>query len=298
MRLFYLVIVSVTICAAGALGQTGTVGGNGTSGFRGSASFGPPPPAGMRAQTGAPYSGDQVTEQTQTLADGTHITQKSASTKVYRDSAGRTRTERPMFRALIAAGKMPDSPTVIEITDPVAQIKYTLDTVNKVAHRQRFPAFVPRAVPGSRGGGGSVQAVLTQTAPAGGGTGVVTPVIGSTVSVASAPQPRVEPQMTNEKLGTQTIEGVLANGTRHTTTWPVDSQGNDRPISVISETWTGVDLKVMILSKTTDPRSGEHTQKLTNISQSEPDPNLFQPPADYTVVDESDNFTIKWGQQN
>ena len=298
MRFLFLAIVSASICAAGALGQTGTFASNGGTGFSGSASFGPPPPAGMRSPTGAPYSGEEVTEQIQTLADGTHITQKSASTKVYRDSAGRTRTERPVFRALVAAGKMPNSLTVIEITDPVAQIKYTLDTVNKVAHRQQFRAPVPPPVPGSGGSGKVVQAVLTQTGTVGLGGGGGTAVNGLAVSGTAGSQPTVRPQMTNEKLGTQTIEGVLAEGTRHTTTWPIDAQGNDRPISVVSETWTGVDLKVMILSKTNDPRSGEHTQKLTNISQSEPDPSLFQPPADYTVVDESSNFTIRWGQQN
>jgi len=257
----------------------------------------------MRAVTGAPYSGEEVTEQIQTLADGTHITQKSASTKVYRDSAGRTRTERPMFRGLARAGQSPESPTVIEITDPVAQIKYTLDPINKVAHRQQFQAPLPISKQ-SGGRAGVVQAVLSPDVPPGavlsGGVGGGIGVGGGGGGTVSVPAPggRVQPQMTNEKLGTQTIEGVLAEGTRHTTTWPVDSQGNDRPISVVSETWTGVNLKVMIVNKTNDPRSGEHTQKLTNISLAEPDPSLFQPPADYAVVDEGGNFTIKWGQQN
>jgi len=54
------------------------------------------------------------------------------------------------------------------------------------------------------------------------------------------------------------------------------------------------ELKVVILSKMSDPRSGEQTQKLINISRSEPDPSLFEPPPDYTVVDEKADFTIKW----
>ena len=103
--------------------------------------------------------------------------------------------------------------------------------------------------------------------------------------------------MANEKLGTQTIEGVLAEGTRHTTTWPVGSQGNDRPISIVSETWTSPDLKVMVMNKSNDPRSGEHVQKLTNVSLGEPSASLFQPPPEYSVVDETGAFTIKWGSQ-
>jgi hypothetical protein len=105
------------------------------------------------------------------------------------------------------------------------------------------------------------------------------------------------PQISDEKLGTQTIEGVLAEGTRHTTTWPVNSQGNDRPISAVSEIWTSPELKVTILSKSNDPRSGENIQKLINISRDEPSASLFQPPPDYTVVDEEADFTIKWGAE-
>src|SRR5579875_299212 len=44
---------------------------------------------------GAPYSALEILEHTQTLADGTHITQPPRTTQHYRDAAGRTRTERP-----------------------------------------------------------------------------------------------------------------------------------------------------------------------------------------------------------
>jgi hypothetical protein len=41
--------------------------------------------------------------------------------------------------------------------------------------------------------------------------------------------------------------------------------------------------------------NGEFTRKLTNIERSDPDPSLFLPPADYSVVEEKGEFTIKWG---
>jgi hypothetical protein len=44
----------------------------------------------------------------------------------------------------------------------------------------------------------------------------------------------VRPQMTAEKLASQTIEGVLVEGTRQTTTWPVGAQGNDRAITALT----------------------------------------------------------------
>ena len=55
-------------------------------------------------------------------------------------------------------------------------------------------------------------------------------------------------------------------------TYPVGSQGNDRPIVVTNEFWSAEDLRVLILSKHNDPRNGESTMKLTNISRTEPDP--------------------------
>lgn len=299
MRLHFRAFIFSAICALTAFAQTSVSPIPNAAGFSGSAGFGPPPMVGLRAVTGAPYSGDEVIEQVQTLADGTHITQKGIPTKMYRDSLGRTRTERPLFRGLALAGRVPDSPVVIEIVDPVAQVKFTLDTVNKVAHRQQFQSR-PELPNRAAGRGGVVQGVLPAPARMVITQGLAGGVGGAgafSATVAAPGAGRVQPQITSENLGTQTIEGVLAEGTRQTTTWPIDSQGNDRPISVVRETWTGTTLKVLILSKSNDPRSGEHTQKLTNISTAEPDASLFQPPPDYTVVDEAGDFTIKWGSQ-
>src|SRR5882757_7621744 len=74
---------------------------------------------------GHPYSADQVTERVQTLADGTRITQSPQTTKFYRDSAGRTRTEyifTPPPGSVMARG-----PSIIQIADPVAGYHYTLN---------------------------------------------------------------------------------------------------------------------------------------------------------------------------
>jgi hypothetical protein len=55
---------------------------------------------------------------------------------------------------------------------------------------------------------------------------------------------------------------------------------------VVSENWVSPELKITVLSTVNDPRSGESTRKLVNIDRSDPDPSLFIPPADYTVVEE------------
>ena len=48
----------------------------------------------------------------------------------------------------------------------------------------------------------------------------------------------------------------MAGGHRFTQTWPTNSQGNDRPFQTTSESWFSPDLKLMVLNKNSDPRSG------------------------------------------
>jgi hypothetical protein len=147
---------------------------------------------------------------------------------------------------------------------------------------------------GSGGGvatGGSGGVATSSNTRAGVITGMITaPATGAAPS-------RSRPEMQQEDLGTHVIEGVVAQGHRNTMTFAAGSQGNDRPFQVVNETWFSPDLKEMVLIKTTDPRSGENTTKLSNISRNEPSADLFIPPADYQVVDETGPFQIHWTSQ-
>jgi hypothetical protein len=86
-------------------------------------------------------------------------------------------------------------------------------------------------------------------------------------------------QVKHEDLGTQTIEGVSAQGKRETVTIPAGQIGNERPIEIVTETWFSPELHTMVLRKHSDPRMGESTYRLTDIKRNEPDASLFQPPA-------------------
>ena len=250
--------VLVALSFLAAFGQDSISATAGAGAFRGSVHFGSP---GFSSPvTGAPYSGEVVTETVQTLADGTHITRTMVPTKVYRDSLGRTRQERSPFQG--PADTAPNSterPILIEITDPVGQFKYTLDIREKVAHRQRL--VMPAGRVGAAGG-----------APVATRSEVMRGVSPSPATDAKAAQ------TVHEKLEPQLIEGVLGEGTRTTTTWPEGSVGNDRRIIAVFENWRSLELQVPLLIKSNDPRSGERTEKLTNISRSEPEQSLFQPP--------------------
>ncbi len=214
---------------------------------------------GLPPVTGAPYSADTVVEH----ADATHIAQQNTTQHVARDSQGRVRIE----------GKMtPTAPKLVQIFDPVAGFDYILDDQNKVAHRI---AVLPR--PPDELTGGEDRTVVV------GNTGVV--------ASASVIHPN-DPRRSTEQLGKKTIEGVLAEGTRRTTTWPAGFRGSDHPLVDVTETWYSPELKAMVLSKTTSARAGENTVKLTNISRAEPDASLFQPPKDYKIVDDQDSVSL------
>lgn len=228
-------------------------------------------PAGQPV-TGAPYSADQVSENSQTLSDGTHIKNVSRPVHMARDSQGRVRTELELFNGGMMGQQ--ELPPVVEIYDPVAGVGYILEDSAKIAHRVTVEVRQPmrNLASGTMVGGGL-------------GTG------GAGVAASGAMKMPNEPERSVEKLDSQTIEGVVADGRRITNTWPIGSRGNDRPMVETSEFWTSPQLKLTVLSKTTSPR-GDFSMRLTNLVAAEPDPMLFQPPAGYSIVDDKDNVTI------
>lgn len=209
---------------------------------------------GGKTVKGAPYSATVTTESTQTLADGTHIT-RSTTGAAYRDSEGRTRTEQTLGGVGTFAATN-DARQRTFIHDPVAGVQYVLDAAARTAEKMKAHSGPP---PGASGSSGN--------------------------HVSSAGRER--PEVATESLGTQTIEGVEAEGTRRTFTIPAGKFGNDQPIQIVSESWYSADLQTIVLSKHSDPRMGDHTYRLTNINRSEPAKTLFEVPADYTVTERS-----------
>jgi hypothetical protein len=92
-----------------------------------------------------------------------------------------------------------------------------------------------------------------------------------------------------EALGQQVMEGVMAEGTRTTTTLEAGAIGNDRPISIVSERWMSPELQTAVMTKRTDPRTGEETFRLTNVHRGEPGADLFLLPPGY-------QFATQWKQ--
>jgi hypothetical protein len=202
--------------------------------------------------TGAPFSATATSESVQTLADGSHITRKT-QTNLFRDSQGRFRKETTVqgFGPLAASGQ---PKTFIIIHDAVAGTVFALNPDQKIAHQ------LPNAHGhGSAAAGGELNGKM-QYKKIGGADNVQT-----------------------EDLGKQTINGISAQGTRHTRTIPAGQIGNERAITIVLESWYSPDLQLLVMSKRSDPRFGETTYTVSNIQQKEPAASLFSVPADYTI---------------
>jgi hypothetical protein len=227
---------------------------------------------GGKVVKGAPYSAQVTTEHTQTLSDGNtiHNIQTGA---MYRDSEGRTRREQPLGPIGPLPGPSNVSPPVF-INDPVAGVNYVLNAENKTA--QKLP------VPKSEGTSSAMGAMRYSVSTASSSAGPVLAVGGGMMTQQLA---AADEQSKPESLGTKMIEGVQAEGTRTVMTIPAGQIGNSAPIESVSERWYSPQLQTVVLSTNSDPRMGETTYRLTNISLGEPPHTLFEVPADYKIVD-------------
>ena len=278
---------------------------------------------------GAPYSGEEVNEATQTLADGTRIHRETRTT-VYRDSQGRTRRE---------------TPENITITDPTASVTYFLDPKTMTGQKLTMvggsytfmrsgsfsgtvsapgpssftmtssvdgPANITLNVNGvpldekavteamaKAKASGSTQTItyerreVTTAVGSGGGSGIgvgggsgIGVGGGGGIGVGGAAGGVVRIALkkpAGESLGKQMMDGVNAEGTRYVSTIEVGAIGNDRPIQISSESWYSADLQMVIMSKHSDPRTGDESFRVTNISRGEPAAYLFQLPVGYQI---------------
>jgi hypothetical protein len=201
---------------------------------------------------GAPYRAEAVTDVTQTFADGNRIVRKTTAS-VSRDSEGRTRREATL--AAIGPLVAQDAPKLVFIQDPVAGTSYVLEPDSRTARKLACPG------PDGKGGDGP----------------------GSHFGAWHHKMGEGKWDRQTDNLGSQTLEGVEATGTRTTVTIPAGAIGNERAITVVSERWFSPELQVVVLSTHRDPRFGETTYRLTGIARVEPARSLFDVPSDYTV---------------
>jgi hypothetical protein len=239
-----------------------------------------------RITTGRPYSAEATTEFVQVLGDGNKIARRS-TVRIYRDSEGRTRREE-----LASDGTVKS----ISIYDPVAHVSYVLDPSTRTARRSPIRMVYPSKEMADKVGAereaaarvaGKI-AVAPVPLPAQAATEDLRKrqtelVVRAAGAGALQPAMRVQRDASEESLGQKAIDGVLADGKRVTTVLPAGAIGNQQAITVASEQWFSPDLEILLMTRHSDPRTGETSYTLSNITRGEPAAGLFDVPADYTV---------------
>ncbi|MFZ1917183.1 MAG: hypothetical protein WAU58_06400 [Terriglobales bacterium] len=199
-----------------------------------------------------PYTAEYKITQVQTLAGGNTITRESTEVAAV-DSQGRRMTS-----TTTTAAENGTPRTESSVFDPVAK---TLTRWSSPGKRARVRQI----------GVGHGCSSTTEDEPR------------PSHSLTRAPHER--PAV--ENLGTASIQGVEARGTRTTMTIPAGEVGNEAPLVRTSEVWSAVTvgLKGLLVREVVDdPRSGKWNRELTSINQNDPDPAVFQPPDGYEIV--------------
>jgi hypothetical protein len=229
--------------------------------------------------TDAPYSAEAVTEVVQRLADGNRIVRQHTA-QISRDSKGRTRRDQAfgVFGPLVNG---PKEPRHVQISDPQSKTTILLDLEQRLAHRMPAPDF-------RMGATVSAAAVSTDKFE------IAIPATGAPstgVHIYRAQKVASEPSdgPVTEQLGVQFMEGITVEGTRTTVTIPAGRIGNEQAINIVSERWFSPELKVLVMSRQSDPRFGETTYRLTNIVRMEPPSGLFDIPSDFKVMEPDRN---------
>jgi hypothetical protein len=204
------------------------------------------------AITGAPFTAVVHTEWVRYLADGDTFTLVNQR-PIARDSEGRIYQER--WTLVPKNGKIASEKTTIQIGDPNAHTLYNCFVFNK-----------PRNCTLER---------YNETT-----TAIYKPAMEK-----SGPLPHNEGYIAHEDLGKDDIEGIEVTGLRDTITYNEGAIGNDRPASLKREFWYAPSLGINLRSEVADPGFGKQIFTITDVSLSEPDPKLYDPPEGFVVVD-------------
>jgi hypothetical protein len=225
---------------------------------------------------GTPFSGTLHTESTRVFADGNRIHQENSS-KIWRDRDGRVRTEAQL--ALPPGLTTDRAPTLITISDPVARVRYVLEPGAMIARKLPFaPELIVRKIESGAPATSPATMQVEIAPPEGPG-----PVTKDVFFYSASKQ---IDRSKSEDLGERDFDGVLAKGTRLTTTIPAGEVSNERAIEIVSEHWYSDSLKTTVMTKHSDPWAGDFSSRLTEVNTGDPDPALFTVPSGYRVVED------------
>lgn len=195
---------------------------------------------------GKPFSAKSSTQWIRTLEDGSTVRLRLEA-RIARDSQGRVYRERHHFVPENSSGPSPLHE--IHIYDPVDR---TQMLCNGRTYRCILSEYRPRT--------------FFETAPEGESNGGAR-------------------NLTRERLGTDTIDGIFVTGTRETVTVSPGAAGNERPLVSTREFWYSDELQTNLAVTRVDPETGTQIIRLSDVSRTEPDTHLWEVPIGFTVRD-------------
>jgi len=196
----------------------------------------------------APFMADAKTTWVQILPDGSTVTRQNERV-VARDMDGRLFQERRTFVPVPNPTTRQSTPYVNEFDDPVAHTRNICIVATKTCNE-----FVYRP------------AIQTKDRPAG-------------------LQPGGRTFLTRESLGADLVDGQEALHTRETLAVFSATIGNTKNIIRSVDYWYSPKLGINLKVERHDPRDGDQTLWLTNLTLSAPEPSQFQVPSGYRIVD-------------
>jgi hypothetical protein len=205
---------------------------------------------------GAPYTATVTETHEQKLPDGS-VVRGSATTHQARDSAGKTFEERSM-----GCQPGPDGerhPVVQRLISDAANgttTSWNVDDPAKVLHVLHRPPRVARP-----------------------------PAKADEGEDAAARQALAQMGIQEEDLGSKSIAGVVAQGTRTVNAAPAGRAGSN-PLKIVDETWVAKDLDLAVLRINDNSAAGKTTTEVVELKLGEPDASLFAPPAGYKVEEQ------------
>lgn len=196
----------------------------------------------------APFTAIAKTLWVRTLPDGSTVTVRNERV-IARDADGRIFQERRTFVPVPDVNNAQPRVRVVEYSDPVAHTLYTCNPYQKVCNLFGYASL-----------------------------------LGQPPNPAGL-QPDKTTYLTHEDLGVDTFNGLDVERSRETTTLFAASVGNSKTILRRVDYWYSPALDVNVQVKRHDPRDGDQTLWLSDISLGAPDPQTFRVPAEYRIID-------------
>jgi len=206
--------------------------------------------------TGQPFTAERTMTSYQKLADGTTIEHRSTTFEA-RDSQGRW-----WERWEVVSDPLRREQTTRVFTsvyDPNTRTKTVWCTCNKFADVTHFGDPLPQRPERASGAEG--------------------------MDIYVGPSASSRLKYHSEELPPQTIMGVTTRGSKAVRILKAGVDGNDHDLTTTIESWYSPELRLALITIIDDPVNGLKKYEFTNLKRAEPDPKIFQMPADYTLRD-------------